>query len=295
MQGYGRVLDWAIRHRLATLSIALLAFVASLFGFTRIEEQFFPTADRPELMVSLTLPQNASYAATDTQAKRLEAFLLDDPDVERFSTYIGSGAIRFYLPMDLLLTNDNVTEFVVVAKGLEQRDRLQQRLNTFLETEFPDVIARASPLELGPPVGWPLKFRITGPDYATVRDLSMKFANVIAENPSTRSINLTAGEPQRSVRIEIDQVRARALGLSSKDVASLTATIYGGAPLTTLREGDQEIDVTVRGAVADRSDIATIDNLQISAPNNRAVPLRSIANIAHGIEDPIIWRRARSP
>ncbi|MFD1253264.1 efflux RND transporter permease subunit [Devosia equisanguinis] len=293
MRGYARILDLALKHRLATLSLAVLAFGASLVGFTQIEEQFFPTADRPELMVSLTLPQNASYAATDADAQKLEAFLLDDADVDHFSTYIGSGAIRFYLPMDLLLTNDNVTEFVVVAKGLEARDRLQARLANYLESEFPEAISRASPLELGPPVGWPLKFRITGPDHAMVRDLSMQFANLLAENPSTRGINLTAGEPQRSVDIEIDQVRARALGISSKDIASLTATVYTGAPLTQLREGDQQIEVIVRGDTTDRSDLATIDNLQISAPNNRSVPLRSIATVSHGVEDPIIWRRNR--
>lgn len=293
LQSYGRLLDWSLRHRLASICFAVLAFIASLVGFTQVEEQFFPTADRPELMVSLTLPQNASFAASDAQARKLEAILLQDPDVERFSAYIGSGAIRFYLPMDVLLTNDNVTEFVVVAKGLHERDALQERLSKILETEFPDVIARASPLELGPPVGWPLKFRVTGPDNDKVRDLSMEFANLLSTNNLTREINLTAGEPQRSVNIAIDQVRARALGISSQDIAALTATIYAGAPLTALREDDRLVDVVVRGDIADRSAPTTIDNLQISAANGRTVPLRSIASIEHGIDDPVIWRRDR--
>lgn len=295
MKAYRKSLDWSLTHRWLTLVVAVAAFGFSIFGMTKLEEQFFPASDRPELLVSLTLPQNASREATDARARQLEELLKRYPDVDHFTTYVGSGSIRFYLPMDVLLENDNVSETVVVTKGIHERDAVRKRLEHAFETDFADIVTRASPLELGPPVGWPLKFRVLGPDYQQVRELSLKVANIIGEDPRTRDINLTAGEPQRSVTVMVNQVEARSLGMSSESIASEIASVFAGTTATTVRDGDRLVNVVVKGIEADRASIATLGNLALRTSNGVSVPLRQVATIAYGLEDPIVWRRQGKP
>ncbi len=295
MSAYRKTLDWSLTHRWFTLGLALAAFLISIFGMTKLEEQFFPASDRPELLVSLTLPQNASREATDARAKQLEKLLKSDPDVDHFTTYVGSGSIRFYLPMDVLLENDNVSETVVVTKGIHERDAVRKRLEQAFETDFADIVTRASPLELGPPVGWPLKFRVLGPDYQQVRELSLKVANIIGEDPRTRDINLTAGEPQRSLTVVVNQIEARSLGMSSESIASEIASVFTGTTATTVRDGDRLVNVIVKGIEADRTTIATLGNLELRTSNGASVPLRQVATIAYGLENPIVWRRQGKP
>lgn len=290
---YGRLLGRAIDHRWLTLGAAVGALAVSLVGFTRLEQQFFPASDRPELLVSLTLPQNASLEATDREARRLEALLRADPDVEQFSTHVGAGAIRFYLPMDLLLANDNVTQMVVVTRGLAERDRVRARLEQAFRTDFADLVTRATPLEVGPPVGWPVKYRVTGPDVARVREIALDLAGVVAGHADIRDVNLTAGEPQRRVLVQVDQAEARAVGLSSQDIAAAMATIFSGSPITTVRDANRAVDVVLRADQAERRDIATLADLQIPTPDGRSIPLRQVAELSYGVEEPIIWRRNR--
>ena len=293
MRGYKAALGWVLRRRWTTIGMATAAFAASLVGATYLEQQFFPAADRPELIVTLTLPQNASLEATQREAAKLEAVLKGDPEVERFSTYVGSGAIRFYLGLDILLANDNVTQTVVVAKGLRERDALQARLTDLYRRDLSGLTVRISPLELGPPVGWPLKYYVTGPDQDRVRDLAGQLANVLAANPDTRNAHLASGEPQRSVLVKIDQTLARAQGLSSEDVASAMAATFSGMPVTSVRDQDRLVDVVVRARAGERTDLATLANLQIRNGYGRAIPLGQIAQLSYGVEDPIIWRRQR--
>ncbi|MFJ4373196.1 efflux RND transporter permease subunit [Pseudomonas japonica] len=293
MAFYERALSWALGHRAVTLAVALGAFGASLGASAYLEQQFFPPSDRPELLVSLTLPQNASLDATNREALKLEELLKNDADVERFSTYVGSGAIRFYLPMEVLLQNENVTQTVVIAKGVKERDALQARLAQKFKTDFSGLIARATPLELGPPVGWPLKYRVTGPDQNKVRDIAARLANVVSANPDTREVHLLSGEPQRTVLVQIDQTQARALGFSSEDIASAMATIFSGSAVTTVRDQDRLIDVMVRAQTGERSDLATLANLQIRNGEGQNIPLSQIARLSYGVEDPIVWRRQR--
>ncbi|HWU65355.1 MAG TPA: efflux RND transporter permease subunit [Ensifer sp.] len=295
MKAYRRALEWSLTHSWLTLIVAVVAFAFSMFGMTRLEEQFFPASDRPELLVSLTLPQNASREATDARARQLEKILKADPDIDHFTTYVGSGSIRFYLPMDVLLENDNVSETVVVAKGIHERDAIRQRLENAFETDFADIVTRASPLELGPPVGWPLKFRVIGPDHRQVRELSLKVADIIGGDQRTRDINLTAGEPQRSVTVVVNQVEARSLGMSSESIANEIASVFAGTTATTVRDADRLVNVVVKGIEADRTSVATLGNLALRSANAASVPLRQVGKIAYGLEDPIIWRRQGKP
>lgn len=291
MRAYRALLQGALARRGLTLGISLLALAAAVFGMTRLEEQFFPASDRPELLVSLTLPQNASREATDTRARKLEALLKADPDVKHFTTYIGSGSVRFYLPMDLLLDNDNVSETVVVTKGVEARDAVRARLEAAFTRDFSDIITRVSPLELGPPVGWPLKFRVTGPDYAKVREIAGRVATVVDANGHTRDVNMTAGEPQREITVQVNQAEARALGISSEAIASTIAATVSGTPITTLRDHDRLVDVIVKGLDAERKSVETIGNLSLRTADGRPVPLRQVASVSYGLEEPVIWRR----
>lgn len=295
LRGYRQVLDWALSHRWLTLTAALLAFGISLVGMTKVEQQFFPASDRPELLVNLALPQNASREATDSRAQALEAVLAQDPDVVRFTTYVGSGSVRFYLPMDLQLENDNVSETVVVTKGIAERDQVRKRLAAVMERDFSDIITRVSPLELGPPVGWPLKYRVAGPDFATVRGLAAQVAALVADDPHTRDINLNSGEPQRRLTVAVNQIEARALGLSSESIASALASVFAGQTVTAVRDGDRLLNVVVKGNDDERTSLATLGNLMLHTGDGRSVPLRQVATLSYGFEEPIVWRRNGKP
>ncbi|MGX5773703.1 efflux RND transporter permease subunit [Methylorubrum zatmanii] len=293
MRTYEAGLSWVLGHRWTTATAAIVALGVSVWASAYLEEQFFPPSDRPDLLVSLSLPQNASVEATQREAGRLEALLQGDASIERYSTYVGSGAIRFYLPMDVLLQNENVTQTVVVTKDLKARDALKARLEAAFRKDFPHLIARATPLELGPPVGWPLKYRVTGPDVSKVRDIAAGLANVVAASPDARDVHLNSGEPERSVKVAIDQTQARSLGLSSQDVASTMAATFSGVTVTTVRDQDRLVDVVARATIGARTDLATLANLRIRGAEGRSVPLRQIADLSYGVEEPIVWRRQR--
>ncbi|MEM1203741.1 MAG: efflux RND transporter permease subunit [Acidobacteriota bacterium] len=292
---YRGALRWLLHRPRRTVLASLGLLILGLGGATQLEEQFFPASDRPELLVDLALPQGASRNATERAAEQLDALLENDPDVDRFSTYVGSGAIRFYLPMDLLLDNDNIAQTVVVTKDVEARDRVRDRLQASMAEHFADYTTRVMPLELGPPVGWPLRYRVTGPDPGKVRDYAMRLADLVSGNPHTREVNLSAGEPQRSIHVELKQTEARAMGLSSQDVAGTLATLVAGAPVTTVRDDNRLIDVVFRADKGERSDPASLANLQISTPQGQQIPLRQIATVEYGVENPIIWKRQRQP
>ncbi len=292
MRMYRGLLETAMRWRLATLALFVVAFGVAVFGVTKLEEQFFPASDRPELLVSMNLPQNASRHATEARARALEAVLAEDPGVQHFTTYVGSGSVRFYLPMDVLLDNDNVSETVIVTRGVQQRDEVQARLTAFFEEQHPDIVTRVSPLEVGPPVGWPVRFRVLGPDYEVVKRLSAEVAGIIAKDSRASDINLTAGEPQRSIRVEVNQIEARALGISSQSIAGEIATTIAGASVTSVRDGNRMIDVVIRGQGNERSSVRAIEDLHFRAASGASIPLRQIATVAYGMDEPVIWRRS---
>ncbi len=203
-----------------TLGCLVAAFLVSPF----VPRQFFPASDRPELVVDLTLPQNASIYASDDAATRLDALLKGDPDVARWSTYVGRGAIRFYLPLDVKLPNDFFAQAVVVAKDIAARERLQAKLEKVLAEQMPSLVTRVSPLELGPPVGWPVQYRVSGPDLSQVRAIALRVAEVMGAAPEVEEVNFDWIEPARQVRINIDQDQARLLGVSSQAVAQALNT-----------------------------------------------------------------------
>ena len=295
MRFYQRLLNQVLMHRVMTVGFACLLLGLAAYATTFMQGEFFPASDRPELLVSLTLPGNASQSDTARQAERLEHALKYNPNVDHFSTYVGSGAVRFYLPMDVLLNDENTAQLVIVAKSLEDRDTLRAQLETVLARNFSDITTRVSPLELGPPVGWPVKYRVSGPDYAKVRQIAQQLASVLGNSPDTREVNLTAGEPERVITLKVNQTAARAAGVSSESLATLLNTVWSGSVVTTVRDKNRLIDDVLRGNNRERQDLTTLSGLMITIANGQKIPLSQVATPVWGIDDPVIWRRQRLP
>ncbi len=285
----------ALRARWITIAVTIGVFVLSILALPLIPRQFFPSSDRPELLVDLTLPQNASIYASDAVATRFDAILSEDPDVERFSTYVGRGAIRFYLPLNVQLANDFFAQSVVVAKDVPARVRLEDKLEQVLAEQFPNVIGRVYPLELGPPVGWPVQYRISGPDPSTVRSIALDLAQVVAANPNAEQVNFDWIEPTREVRIRVDQDQARLLGLSSDALAGVLNTVITGTPITQVRDDIYLIDVVARADDEQRVSLTTLPTIQLPLPNGRTVPLSQLATFEFDQDFPLLWRRDRVP
>ncbi|WP_455865099.1 efflux RND transporter permease subunit [Pantoea agglomerans] len=292
---YRGILQRVLRHRLLTIGIALCLLGLSAWGTTFMQGEFFPASDRPELLVSLNLPANASQAETARRTRDLEARLKGNHNVDRFSSYIGGGAIRFYLPMDVLNDNENTAQLVVVAKDLAARDRLRSQLQAILSQHFSDITTRVSPLELGPPVGWPVKYRVTGPDNDTVGIFARQLAEVVGKNALTRDVNLTAGEPERVTNLLVNQTAARAAGLSSESLADGLNTWWSGKQVTTLREGNRQLGVVLRGSDSDRQDLAALSGMLFTNSRGEKIPLAQVATPQWLVDDPVIWRHQRLP
>ncbi len=295
LAGYRALLGLAIRGRWVTFAVTLAAFGLSIAGLGLVPRQFFPPSDRVELLVDLNLPQNASIYATESVVERLEQHLAGDTDIDHFSSYIGRGAPRFYLPLNVQLANPFFGQVVIVTKGIEARRRLQQRLETLLADEFPSVVGRVYPLELGPPVGWPLQYRVLGPDLEKVRDIAMQVAQAIATSPDARRISFQWMEPQRQLRVKVDQDEARRLGLSSAAVAGVLNTAISGTTVTQVRDDIYLINVVVRQEGGQTLSVDTLRTLQLPLPNGRNVPLNQIATFDYTQEYPLVWRRDRVP
>jgi len=294
-RSYRAFLTGALRVKWLTIAITLAMFAASIFAIRLIPNQFFPASDRPELLVDMTLPQNASIFASETVARRFDDILKDDPDVARWSTNVGRGAIRFYLPLNVQLPNNFFSQAVVVAKDVPARERLREKLEKVLANEFPSLTSRVSTLELGPPVGWPVQYRVSGPEISQVRDIALKLAQVVASNPQVVHVNFDWFEPARQVRIQIDQNEARLLGLSSQALAGVLNTVISGSAVTQVRDDIYLVDVVMRATDEQRVSLETLRSIQVPLPNGRTVPLSQFATFAYDQEQPLVWRRDRVP
>jgi multidrug efflux pump subunit AcrB len=292
---YQRFLTFAVRARWVTIAITILLFTASIFAIPLIPNQFFPSSDRPELLVDLRLPQSASISATETVARRFDAALKGDPDIARWSTYVGRGAIRFSRPLDVQLPSNFFAQAVIVAKDVHARERLQPKLEKLLADDFPNIVGRVSPLELGPPVGWPVRYRVSGPDIEQVREISIKLAEVISGSSQVDHINFDWIEPTREVRINIDQNQARLLGLSSRAIADVLNTVATGTSISQVRDDIYLVDVVLRATDEERVSLQTLRTLPVPLPNGRRVPLSQFATFEYTQDFPVVWRRDRVP
>ena len=290
-----RVVDWAVRRRFAVLGLTVLLLGAAGFGMSKVQQQFFPTAARPELLVELRLREGSSFAATERQVQLLEKVLAKDPDVEFFTAYTGAGTPIFYLSIQPELPNPGFAQFVVKTAGIEQRERVRARLlELFAKDEaLPDVKARVTRLEFGPPVGFPVQFRVIGPDKAVVREIAYRVRDTVRQSPLVRDTQLDWNEQVRSVRVQVDQDKARLLGLTTADIQGLVQTTLDGAPVTQIRRSEELVDVVVRATPDERRKIGQIGDLQIFTRSGLTVPLSQIARIEPTFEEPVLWRRNR--
>jgi multidrug efflux pump len=295
MRAYTGLLLGAMRARWATIGLTIGAFILALWAIRFVPQQFFPSSDRPELLIDLTLPQNASIHASEAAVRELDAALAKDPDVARWSAYVGRGAIRFYLPLNAQLPNPFFAQAVVVAKDLAARERLQPRLETLLANAFPQAVARVYPLELGPPVGWPVQYRVLGPEVETVRDIALRVAQTVAGDPGTRHVNFDWIEPARQVRVQIDQDQARLLGLSSAGLAAVMNAAVTGTVVTQVRDDIYLVNVVARATADQRLSLDSLRSLQVPVPGGRTVALGTFATFSYEQEYPLIWRRNRVP
>jgi multidrug efflux pump subunit AcrB len=295
MRTFRRFLALAMRARWVTLVITLCLFGAALYGMRLVPQQFFPSSDRPELLVDLQLPENASIYATRDVSALVDKLLTGDPDVDHWTTYVGQGAVRFYLPLNVQLPNDFFAQLVVVTKGLQQRERVRAKLEEALANDFPSVVGRVYPLELGPPVGWPLQYRVSGPEPDQVRAIAFQVAAALQSAPGAWNVNYNWMEPARTIRIRVDQDQARLLDLSSQQVALSINAVVSGVTATQMRSGIYLVDVVVRASAEQRKSLSTIRTLQVPLPNGQTVPLSQIASVEYGQEYPIVWRRDRQP
>ncbi len=286
------VLRAAMRARWLTIGITVVVFAASLYGLTKVENQFFPSSDRNELVVDVALPQNASIAATRAAMDRLEATLKDDENAVFWSSYVGEGAPRFILSFDVQTPGPNVGQIVIQTPSIEARDALQAKLRKLIAAEFPGDDIYVKLLEIGPPVGRPVEYRISGPDIDTLRDRARDFLAVMATDTRLAYLILDWNEPARVLRVDIEQDKARQLGLSPRDISAALETIYDGRSVTELRDDTYLVDVVTRGRADDRSSVDALANLQIGPTG---IPLGSVARIGYGTEPPVIHQRNQVP
>jgi multidrug efflux pump subunit AcrB len=287
------VVNWCVEWRKTTIALTLAGFALGVFGFRFVELQFFPDSSRPELMVELWLPEGSSYAATEAQAKKFEQFVMKQPGVESVTAYVGTGSPRFYLPLDQIFPQSNVAQVVLLPVDKKTRDALRLKIIQAFKTDFPEVRGRVKLLPNGPPVPYPVQFKVTGPEMATVRELADQVKAVMRKNPNAVGVNDNWNESVKVLRIDVDQAKLRALGLTSQALMQASNTILSGTTIGQFRENDRLIDIVIRQPVDERSTISALSNVSIPVGNGRAVPLAQLATPRFVWEPGVVWREGR--
>jgi multidrug efflux pump len=289
------VVGWCIERRWLVIVSTVAAFVVAVAAFPLVPKAFFPYSTRLELLVDLKLGEGGSVQATDDAARKLEAILAAEPGLENYTTYVGAGAPRFFLPLDQQLPAASFAQFVLETASIEDRERIREHLIKVCEEQFPDVRWRVLRLEQGPPVGFPVQFRISGDDRASIREVARQVEALVRANPHAVNAHLDTDETSKVIRVVIDQDRARALGITSKTIADTLQSAISGAQVGQLREANRLVSIELRGAAIERPHIELLGSLAIPAAPGRSVMLSQVARLEYGMEDGILWRRNRAP
>ncbi len=294
-QRFRRLVQWCVRYRKTVIGITVAAFIGAILMFSIVPQQFFPPSNRLEIMVDLKLAEGASLQATEAQAAKLEKLLKNRAGIENYVVYVGTGSPRFYLPLDQQLPQASFAQFVVLAENMQARDELRQWLSTTLNEQFSDVRTRVSLLENGPPVGYPVQFRVSGEDIGQVRQIAKQVASKIAENGNVTNVHLDWQEPSKVIYLDIDQDRARALGVDSSTLAQFLQSAISGLRVSQYREKRELIEVQLRGPKEERAQVESLASLAVPSNNGGSVSLSQIATLRYGFEEGIIWHRNRLP
>ncbi len=292
---FRRLVTWCVRHRKTVIVLTLLCFLGSLALFRLVPQQFFPASNRLELMVDLKLNEGASLKATTEQVKRLEKQLAGNPHIVNYVAYVGAGSPRFYLPLDEQLPAASFAQFVVLTSNIEQREQVRSWLIKLLRDDFPTVRSRVSRLENGPPVGYPVQFRVSGEHIDQVRAIARQVAGKIRANPLVTNVHLDWSEPSKVIRLQVDQDRARALGVNTRDLSQAIRSSLSGIAVSQYREDNDLISVVVRGSQRERQRVGQLGSMAIQTANGTSVPLSQVATLDYGFEEGVIWHRDRLP
>ncbi|MET3461189.1 efflux RND transporter permease subunit [Variovorax atrisoli] len=290
---FRKTVNWCVQHRWMTIGATVLIFALGIFGMGRVQQQFFPDSSRPEILVDIWFPEGTSFAANEEVAKRVEKRIMQEAGVSTVSTWIGSGVPRFYLPLDQVFPQTNVSQLIVLPTDLKVRETLRIRLPQLLAQEFPEVRGRVKLLPNGPPVPYPVQFRVIGPDPALLRGHADEVKAVLRDNANMRGVNDNWNESVKVIRLEIDQAKARALGVTSQAIAQASKTMFSGTTVGQYRENDLLIDIVLRQAPDERQAISDIGNAYIPTASGRSIPLTQIAKPVFTWEPGVMWRENR--
>jgi multidrug efflux pump len=289
-----RVIQWTVNHRVKTVLATVGIFVASILAFGHVQQQFFPLSERPELFLQLRLPEGTAFNVTEKSVEKAETLLKGDKDIATYTAYVGQGSPRFWLGLNPQLPNEAFAEIVIVAKDVEARERIKAKLeNAVADGVLTEARVRVDRFNFGPPVGFPVQFRVIGPDTGKVREIAYKVRDIMKENPNVKEPQLDWNEQSPYLKLVVDQDRARALGLTPQDVSQALAMLISGAQVTTIRDGIEKVGVIARAVPSERLDLARVGDLTVTSRNGVAVPLQQIAKIEYSHEEPILWRRNR--
>ncbi|WP_202743246.1 efflux RND transporter permease subunit [Acinetobacter calcoaceticus] len=292
---FRKMVEFCVTYRKTVIATTVGIFVLSVLMFKIVPQQFFPPSNRAEILVDLKLEEGASLTATEQAVKKVEKFLSKQKGIDNYVAYVGTGSPRFYLPLDQQLPQASFAQFVVLASSLDDRDEIRRSLETQIKQLLPQVRTRVSLLENGPPVGYPLQYRVSGEDQNLVRQEAQKVAKLMSENPNTTNVHLDWGEPSKIISIQIDQDRARQMGVSSLDLANFINASITGSAIEQYREKRELIEIRLRGDQSERVEVASLASLAVPTTNGTTVPLAQIAKIEYKFEDGLIWHRNRLP
>ncbi|HEX7923757.1 MAG TPA: efflux RND transporter permease subunit [Bradyrhizobium sp.] len=288
------VVQWCVDHRIKVVVATVGVFAAAIVGFGHVQQQFFPLSERPELFLQLRLPEGTAFNVTEKAVKQAEGLLKDDQDIATYTAYVGQGSPRFWLGLNPQLPNEAFAEIVILAKNVEARERVKAKIEqAAADGALNEARVRVDRFNFGPPVGFPVQFRVIGPDANKVRDIAYQVREVMRQNKNVKDVQLDWNEQSPYLKLAVDQDRARALGLTPQDVSQALAMLITGAPVTTIRDGIEKVGVVARAVPSERLDLGRVGDLTITTRNGVAVPLQQIAKIEYAHEEPILWRRNR--
>lgn len=288
------MVDWCVEHRWLTIGATLLTFALGIAGMGKVQQQFFPDSSRPEILVDLWSAEGTSFAATEDVAKRVERRLLATPGVVGVTAWVGSGVPRFYLPLDQIFPQSNASQFIIEPRDLATRESLRKQLPALLAQEFPEVRSRVKLLPNGPPVAYPVQFRVLGPDPVALRERADEVKAAMRQSPNLRGVNDNWNESVKVLRLEVDQAKARALGVTSQSIAQASRTILTGTNVGQYREGDKLIDIVLRQPLDERNAITDIANSYLPTASGKSIPMTQIARPVFSWEPGVMWREGRN-
>jgi len=292
-QRFRGLVDWCVQHRWLTIGATILTFVLGLAGMGKVQQQFFPDSSRPEVLVDIWLPEGSSINAMDEVARRVEQRFLNEPGVKAVSTWVGSGVPRFYLPLDQIFPQSNVAQFIVLPESLAERERIRKEVPALLATQFPEVRGRVKLLPNGPPVPYPVQFRVVGSDPTVLRGLADEVRAAMAKNPNTRGVNDNWNESVKQIRLEVDQAKARALGVTTASIAQASRTTLVGSTVGQYREGDELIDIVLRQPLSERDALTDLAHSYLPTASGQSIPLQQVVKVGFGWEPGVMWRENR--